>query len=155
MPIVCYKLEDGTYEIVDGFHRCQTMKDYRDIYEREGGMMPPAVIDKLFGNRMASSIRHNRARRSHNIEFMTNIVRELTEAACRMRGYLKTSGWMRRSCCASSRSAVLPPCSRRVNSAGHGNRRKAATGIREQEYSLNSFSYRGKRVMQTVPCIGW
>ena len=37
MPIVCYKLEDGTYEIVDGFHRCQIMKTYRDIYEREGG----------------------------------------------------------------------------------------------------------------------
>ncbi len=46
MPIVCYKLEDGTYEIVDGFHRCQIMKTYRDIYEREGGMMPVAVIDK-------------------------------------------------------------------------------------------------------------
>ena len=40
MPIVCYKLEDGTYEIVDGFHRCQIMKTYRDIYEREGGLMP-------------------------------------------------------------------------------------------------------------------
>lgn len=35
MPIVCY-VEDGTYEIVDGFHRCQIMKTYRDIYEREG-----------------------------------------------------------------------------------------------------------------------
>ena len=62
MPIVCYKLEDGTYEIVDGFHRCQIMKTYRDIYEREGGMMPVAVIDKPLGNRMASTIRHNRAR---------------------------------------------------------------------------------------------
>ena len=49
MPIVCYKLEDGTYEIVDGFHRCQIMKTYRDIYEREGGMMPVAVIDKPLG----------------------------------------------------------------------------------------------------------
>ena len=35
MPIVCYKLEDGTYEIVDGFHRCQIMKTYR--YLRTGG----------------------------------------------------------------------------------------------------------------------
>ena len=62
MPIVCYQLEDGTYEIVDGFHRCQIMKTYRDIYEREDGMMPVAVIDKPLGNRMASTIRHNRAR---------------------------------------------------------------------------------------------
>lgn len=57
MPIVCYQLEDGTYEIVDGFHRCQIMKTYRDIYEREDGMMPVAVIDKPLGNRMASTIR--------------------------------------------------------------------------------------------------
>ena len=61
MPIVCYKLEDGTYEIVDGFHRCQIMKTYRDIYEREGGMMPVAVIDKPLGNRMASTIRRARS----------------------------------------------------------------------------------------------
>ena len=80
MPIVCYQLEDGTYEIVDGFHRCQIMKTYRDIYEREDGMMPVAVIDKPLGNRMASTIRHNRARGSHNIGLMTSIIQELTEA---------------------------------------------------------------------------
>ena len=49
MPIVCYKLEDGTYEIVDGFHRCQIMKTYRDIYEREGGMMPSECRKKQKG----------------------------------------------------------------------------------------------------------
>ena len=92
MPIVCYQLEDGTYEIVDGFHRCQIMKTYRDIYEREDGMMPVAVIDKPLGNRMASTIRHNRARGSHNIGLMTSIIQELTEAGMSDAWILKNLG---------------------------------------------------------------
>lgn len=92
MPIVCYRLEDGTFEIVDGFHRYQIMKKHRDIYDREGGMMPVVVIDKPLENRMASTIRHNRARGSHNIELMTNIVAELTEAGMSDAWILKNLG---------------------------------------------------------------
>lgn len=92
MPIVCYKLEDGTFEIVDGFHRFQIMKKHRDIYDREGGMMPVVVIDKPLENRMASTIRHNRARGSHDIELMTNIVAELTEAGMSDAWILKNLG---------------------------------------------------------------
>ena len=41
MPIVCYYLEDkDKYEIVDGFHRYTTMKEHKDIYDREGGSLP-------------------------------------------------------------------------------------------------------------------
>lgn len=92
MPIVCYKLDDGTFEIVDGFHRYQIMKKHRDIYDREGGMMPVVVIDKPLENRMASTIRHNRARGSHDIELMTNIVAELTEAGMSDAWILKNLG---------------------------------------------------------------
>lgn len=42
--------------------------------------MPVVVIEKDVSNRMASTIRHNRARGSHDIELMTNIVSELTKA---------------------------------------------------------------------------
>ncbi len=80
MPIVCYY--DGAndkYIIVDGFHRYRIMRDYPDIYEREGGMLPVSVIDKPIDHRMASTIRHNRARGSHNVDLMSNIVRELHE----------------------------------------------------------------------------
>lgn len=81
MPIVCYYLEDiGKYEIVDGFHRYTIMLKHKDIYEREKGCLPVSVIDKPIENRMASTIRHNRARGSHSIELMTNIVAELKEA---------------------------------------------------------------------------
>lgn len=81
MPIVCYYLKDeDKYEIVDGFHRYTTMKNHKDIYEREGGCLPVVVIDKDISNRMASTIRHNRARGTHSIELMTNIVAELIES---------------------------------------------------------------------------
>ncbi len=81
MPIVCYYLEDiDKYEIVDGYHRYTVMLKHKDIYDRENGMMPVVVIEKDISNRMASTIRHNRARGSHSIELMTSIVTELVES---------------------------------------------------------------------------
>lgn len=81
MPIVCYYIsETDTYEIVDGYHRYTTMKTSQRIYERENGLLPVVVIEKDITNRMASTIRHNRARGSHSIELMSNIVSELVEA---------------------------------------------------------------------------
>lgn len=81
MPIVCYYLKDqDKYEIVDGFHRYRTMLEHKDIYERENGCLPVVVIDKDLSNRMASTIRHNRARGSHSIELMTNIVADLVKS---------------------------------------------------------------------------
>lgn len=79
MPIVCYRIENDLYEIVDGFHRYTIMKKHKDIYEREGGKLPVVVIDKPISERMASTIRHNRARGEHSIDLMTNIVAELVE----------------------------------------------------------------------------
>lgn len=85
MPVVCYKTGDNEYEIVDGFHRYSLMnpksKSFsRRIYDREEGKLPIVVIDKPIQDRMASTIRHNRARGSHSIELMTNIVAELTQS---------------------------------------------------------------------------
>lgn len=81
MPIVCYYLEDeDKYEIVDGYHRYTTMLKHKDIYEREHGMLPVTVIDKPIEDRIASTIRHNRARGVHSVDLMKNIVKELTDA---------------------------------------------------------------------------
>jgi ParB-like chromosome segregation protein Spo0J len=80
MPIVCYKLDNENYEIVDGYHRYTIMKTHKDIFERENGKLPVVVIDKPIEQRMASTIRHNRARGSHSIELMTNIVAELVDS---------------------------------------------------------------------------
>lgn len=80
MPIVCYyDKENDEYIIVDGFHRYRIMLEYSDIYEREGGLMPVSVINKPLDQRMASTIRHNRARGSHDVDLMSNIVRDLHE----------------------------------------------------------------------------
>lgn len=80
MPIVCYyNKESDTYIIVDGFHRYRIMKENADIYEREKGMLPVSVINKPIDQRMASTIRHNRARGSHDVDLMSNIVKELHE----------------------------------------------------------------------------
>ena len=78
MPVVCYYLPDeDMYEIVDGFHRYTVLKTSQRVFEREGGKLPVVVIDKDESNRMASTIRHNRARGSHSIDLMSNIVSEL------------------------------------------------------------------------------
>lgn len=93
MPIVCYYLEDiDKYEIVDGFHRYTTMMRHKDIYDRENGLMPVSIIDKPISERMASTIRHNRARGSHDIGLMTNIVTELVESGCSDKWILKNLG---------------------------------------------------------------
>jgi ParB-like chromosome segregation protein Spo0J len=81
MPVVCYYIpQEDIYEIVDGFHRYTVLKTSKRIFERENGMLPVVVIDKDESNRMASTIRHNRARGSHSIDLMSNIVAELTQA---------------------------------------------------------------------------
>ena len=55
------------------------MLEHDDIRMREGGMLPVSVIDKPIDERMASTIRHNRARGSHDVDLMSNIISELHE----------------------------------------------------------------------------
>lgn len=81
MPVVCYRIPDtDLFEIVDGYHRYTVLKTSKRIYERENGMLPVVVIEKDIENRMASTIRHNRARGTHSVELMSSIVAELTQA---------------------------------------------------------------------------
>lgn len=80
MPIVCYyDKENDKYIIVDGFHRYRVMLENSDIYDRENGLLPVSVINKELDNRIASTIRHNRARGSHDVDLMSNIVKDLHE----------------------------------------------------------------------------
>lgn len=61
--LVCYyREEEDIYELVDGYHRYLVMKTSVRIYKRENGLLPVTVINKDISNRMASTIRHNRAR---------------------------------------------------------------------------------------------
>lgn len=81
LPIVVWYIkEDDVYEIVDGYHRYTTMKNHEDIREREHGLIPAVVLDKDPQERMASTVRHNRARGKHDISLMANIVAELKKS---------------------------------------------------------------------------
>lgn len=74
-PIVTYyDSENDKYIIVDGFHRYRCAKEYFDLKE-----IPVVVIDKNLSNRIASTIRHNRARGTHQIIDMSHIVMQLVE----------------------------------------------------------------------------
>jgi len=74
-PIVTiYDEKKKKYIIVDGFHRYYICKLKKDIRERNKGLLPIVVINKDINDRMASTIRHNRARGEHNIGGMSNMV---------------------------------------------------------------------------------
>ena len=78
-PIVVYQ-HDGIYEVVDGFHRNRVGKECKDIHERIHGYLPVTIINDdrhEKADRIASTIRHNRARGKHRVEAMSDIVIEL------------------------------------------------------------------------------
>lgn len=77
------------YVIVDGFHRYTTMRLNQDIYERNNGLLPVVVIDKSINDRMASTVRHNRARGKHSVSGMANMVFQMLE-----------NGWSDEAICA-------------------------------------------------------
>ena len=84
MPCVCYYIPDeDVYELVDGYHRYCVLRTSKRVFEREKGLLPVVVIEKDLSNRMASTIRHNRARGTHSVELMVDIVAELTKAGYR------------------------------------------------------------------------
>lgn len=93
-PIVAWS--DGSrYEVIDGFHRNRVGKESPTVQKRTHGYLPITIananrLDK--GDRIAATIRHNRARGKHRIDAMSDIVVELkrrnwsTERICRELG---------------------------------------------------------------------
>lgn len=80
-PIVTYPREDGVREVVDGFHRNRVGKENKVISKRLRGYLPVTTIRGDRGdkdNRIAATIRHNRARGKHTVDNMSEIVVELS-----------------------------------------------------------------------------
>jgi len=78
-PIVTTPSEAGN-EVIDGFHRNRVGKECKDVLDRVFGYLPIVRIKDSqtdLTDRMASTIRHNRARGKHKVEAMTEIVVEL------------------------------------------------------------------------------
>ena len=77
-PIVVFWDEaQQCYIVVDGFHRNRIGKEYRDIRERTHGYLPVVIIRKSLAERIASTIRHNRARGKHAVTGMVDLVVKL------------------------------------------------------------------------------
>jgi ParB-like chromosome segregation protein Spo0J len=79
-PIVAYG-QGGYYEVVDGFHRNRVGKECNEVRERLRGYLPITVIndDRIDkADRIASTIRHNRARGKHQVDAMSEIIVDLS-----------------------------------------------------------------------------
>jgi len=80
-PIVSMLEENGnTREVIDGFHRNRVGKECAEIQNRVHGYLPVVTINEdrtKINDRVASTIRHNRARGKHKIEAMSDIVIDL------------------------------------------------------------------------------
>lgn len=72
-PIVAFANAD-TNIVVDGFHRHRVGKEKKDVAARIHGYLPVVRIEKDLHERMASTVRHNRARGKHQVELMSEMV---------------------------------------------------------------------------------
>lgn len=78
-PVVTWSNKD-VREVIDGFHRTRVCKEFKDVNERVMGYLPVVTIKddcQERNDRIASTIRHNRARGKHKVESMSDIVLEL------------------------------------------------------------------------------
>lgn len=78
-PIVSWNRED-IYEVIDGFHRSRVGKESKIVSKRIKSYLPLVVINEgrnSKGDRIASTIRHNRARGKHKVDSMSEIVLDL------------------------------------------------------------------------------
>lgn len=78
-PIVTMKAGDGR-EVIDGYHRHLVGKTYEPIQQRVHGYLPVVTINserESLEDRMAATVRHNRARGKHKVESMSEIVMHL------------------------------------------------------------------------------
>lgn len=78
-PIVAWR-NGAHFEVIDGFHRNRVGKESPTVRERVCGYLPVTVVNDTRldkGDRIAATIRHNRARGKHRVEAMSDIVVEL------------------------------------------------------------------------------
>lgn len=79
-PVVTW-LDGDRRETVDGFHRSEVGRNSKKIRKRTRGYLPVTTVNASrtdIGDRMAATIRHNRARGKHRVDGMSLIVQELS-----------------------------------------------------------------------------
>ena len=78
-PVVSSNDGSGGYVIVDGFHRRTICERFQDVRDSTMGYVPVVVLDKPLADRMAATVRHNRARGNHTVTGMSALVLEMLE----------------------------------------------------------------------------
>lgn len=79
-PVVTvYDEDNDVYVVVDGFHRAEVLRRNKDIHEATSGYLPCVVISSDINDRMASTVRHNRARGKHSVAGMSSMVFSMLE----------------------------------------------------------------------------
>lgn len=92
-PIVTvYDEKLDKYIIVDGFHRYSVSLFNKDILYGNHGCIPIVVLNKSMKDRMASTVRHNRARGKHSVSGMSNLVFGMLEEGCSDEGICNSLG---------------------------------------------------------------
>jgi ParB-like chromosome segregation protein Spo0J len=80
-PVVTWVDGNGRREVVDGFHRRRVALECDAVAHRVRHYLPVTTVNAARterGDRIASTIRHNRARGKHQVDAMSDIVQELT-----------------------------------------------------------------------------
>ncbi len=75
-PIVTLPELDGRFQIVDGFHRWKISGEPQ-VYDSTGGLVPIVQVSLDLVHRQMSTLRHNRARGTHGVLKMAEIVRSM------------------------------------------------------------------------------
>ncbi|WP_318389131.1 ParB/RepB/Spo0J family partition protein [Enterobacter sp.] len=81
-PVVVMQHRENHFEIIDGFHRHELGKEKPALKKQLKGYLPVTCIrsgNQTRADRMASTVRHNRAQGRHKIHDMSEIVRELAQ----------------------------------------------------------------------------
>jgi ParB-like chromosome segregation protein Spo0J len=77
--VVIYDPKKKKYVLIDGFHRFTTVRLNKDLQARTHGCVPCVVLEKNINERMASTVRHNRARGKHSMQGMGNMVMQMLD----------------------------------------------------------------------------
>lgn len=75
MPVVvATEKKDNNWIVVDGFHRTAVCKHVPGVKEKLRGYLPVTRLDKTLENRVASTVRHNMARGTHQVELSAKLI---------------------------------------------------------------------------------
>lgn len=106
-PIVTLPEQDGRYQIIDGYHRWLVSGDDA-VYRLTNGLVPTVQVKLDPVHQQMSTIRHNRARGTHGVLKMADIVRSILESGITERELMERLGMEREEVVRLNNRAGMP-----------------------------------------------